>query len=130
LSRTAHHIPYKHWNIKKRTQEYKSWPPSRRGIVQWEETLGVILYDLRFYAGCKRQPQLIRRERWETSYGKTWGHAGGLAHGLAEIYQGAIRSRERVYATQIRKLANAGSDLDELIEPEGRVRHGAVWDAW
>lgn len=131
MSRTLHHVRYKHWNVKvpRLTTVYR-WGIGGVGLDYEDEVIGVELYDLRFYAGCKRQPQLVHRSREECSYVRTWGHAGGAAHGIAKEIAGAKRAEWRDYALDVTKAHRAGSDLEGLLEPEGRTRHQALWEAW
>jgi len=64
-----------------------------------------------------------------------WG--GGCLHGhfgtdaaqwrAAEI-EGGFRSGLRHFAREAVKAHRAGADLEALLEPEARTRHGALWD--
>jgi hypothetical protein len=138
-------VRYKHWNIQqldpywgysddqyekvgKRGRRLK--PGATPGWVPRMHAVGHQLCDLRFYAGCKRQPQQVRRHRKDDSYVLTWGHTGGAAHGIAKAIAGARRAEWRTYALEVAKVHRAGSDYEELLEPEGRTRHQALWEAW
>lgn len=130
MSRTMHHVTWKHWNVKatKLITVYR-WGIGRVGLAYEDETLGNELHDLRFYAGCKRTPQPIHLIRWYTDYCTTWGHAGGLAKGYARKHRRRTRNEERAYGRDILKAYRAGEDPDEYTEPEGRTRHSALWEA-
>lgn len=127
MSRTAHHVRRQHWNVKAFEQE--------RWRVPWEkdfrfslDEVGLILYDLRFYAGCKRTPQKIRKVVTDDNW---LGHGGASAvQHIAREFRSRQRNEERLYARNVRKMARAGGDLEEAPEPDGRTRHSAIWDAW
>jgi hypothetical protein len=127
VSRTAHHISRSHWNVK--TLEVERWrvPWEQEFRASWNE-VGHIQYDLRFYAGCKRIPEMTRHSVTK----RNWlGHGGSSAvRGYARKFWGRQRNEERMYALDIRKTAQAGGDLEEIPEPDGRTRHSAIWDAW
>lgn len=146
MSRTAHHIGRQHWNVK---EPYFRWgydedqyiggsrsgwrsrklkPDAVWGLVQDEHEIGLVLHDLRFYAGCRRVPQRIRRHVTEDSW---LSHGGSDAvQGIARKFWNRQRTEERTYGLNIRKTARAGGDLEETPEPDGRTRHSAIWDAW
>jgi hypothetical protein len=144
MSRTMHHVRYKHWNIKrpdyywgyaddqyekvsKRSRRVK--PGAVPGWVMDPDTVGVELYDLRFYAGCNRVPQVVYLRREEHSYTQTWGHHGGAARGIAKEKHGQHRAQVREYGRNAVKVYRSGGDTDDMIEPEGRTRHTALWEA-
>ncbi len=128
MSRTLHHVRYKHWNIKRTTLVYR-WGIGGVGLDYEDETIGVELYDLRFYAGCNRVPQVVYLRREEHNYTQTWGHHGGAARGFAKERHGQYRAQVREYGRNAVKVYRSGGDTDDMIEPEGRTRHSALWDA-
>lgn len=130
MSRSLNHVRYKHWNIR-HTVVYAvgSWS-TWAGLNEDEETDGVELYDLRFYAGCKRVPQVVHRIRYDYSYTRTWGHANGVARSYAKEQTGMHRAAVRAYGRDIVKAYRSGGDLDDYVEPEGRTRHRALWEAF
>jgi hypothetical protein len=129
LSRTAHHKRWKHWNVKKPVVcFYGSWS-AYHGLSDEEETIGNVQYDLRFYAGCKRTPKKISIVHWYHNYAMTWGHYGGAAKGIAHEQRCLTRGEERAYGQDVKKLHRAGEVFDDILEPEGRTRHRALWDA-
>lgn len=131
MSRTAHHKPWKHWNIKRTSVScYPSGTPYRGQLRVEEETAGDAMSDLRFYAGCKRIPQHVSIVRWYYGYYVTWGHYGGAAEAIARKYRSRARAREREYGLEVSKVYRAGGDIDEILKPESRTRHQALWDAW
>lgn len=123
MSRTNTTTPWKRWNIKKARSW--SWDPD-----EWYQT-GNELWDLRFYAGCKRQPQLIHRS-FDTR-GKYCSkiHLGPrIAASYALSRRNKTRTTEREYTEAARKLWNAGEDVDDLRDPI-ESQHGAIlWDIW
>lgn len=121
MSRTAHHTPSAHWN----QRAVEAEPDDR--FEPFDRPLGHVVYDLRYFAGARRVPDLVRiRVR---SGGLVYGHGGSSAVGdLARSQAGARRSVERAFAAEAVKAHRAGRDLDGLLEPEGRTRHGAIWD--
>lgn len=130
MSRSLHHVRYNHWNIKRTVLDYRGRIGFRVEFGEYEDTLGVELYDLRFYAGCKRVPQTVHRIRFDYQYVRTWGHANGVAHSYAKEMAGMHRAAVRAYGRDIIKAYRSGGDLDEYTEPEGRTRHRALWEAW
>ena len=130
MSRTVHHVPQRRWN----RRELYAWARLERdeagaGAEFWPRThaVGHVLFDLRFPAGCRRVPQLLRHE--VVGGGYLHGHGGNSAiqWGAREI-EGGLRAAARAFAVEAVKAHRAGADLDELCEPEGRTRHGAIWD--
>lgn len=103
-----------------------------RWRVPWEkdfrfslDEVGLILYDLRFYAGCKRVPKKIRRVVTDDNW---LGHGGSDAvQGIAREFWNRQRNEERLYVLNTRKAAR--EDLEEILEPDSRTRHSAIWDA-
>lgn len=134
MSRTMHHVPWDRWNIKtvEVVERYRLSSNGHHlvgnGLDFEEHTVGHELYDLRFPAGCKRQPQKIHRIRYDYSYWRTWGHHHAVSE-WAKIRHRKKRAEEREFAGNVIKLARAGQPVDDLLEPEGRTRHSAVWDA-
>ena len=147
MSRTVHHVRYDHWNIKE--PDY-CWVPlwrlaegrefhlhHKRGgrdwvLVEQEQTVGNVLWDLRFYAGCKRVPaKLVHRTPCWAGWPYSWGHAGTSAiGGWANQIEGGLRADARDYAREAVKVHRAGGEVEELPEPDGRTRHSALWEAW
>jgi hypothetical protein len=118
-------VPYDHWNIPStRTRTF-------RGLYwQGDRMIGNEMYDLRFYAGCKRQPQTVHKiviaDGWDSKI-----HLGPrIAASYALRWRNRVRSAEREYNHTVRGLWNAGEDVDDLLEPADS-RHGAIlWDIW
>lgn len=131
MSRTNTTTPYEHWNIRQVTVSYgPPWGPYYGERFVDSHGVGNEMYDLRFYAGCKRQPQVVHRE--VRTYG--WAnkiHLGPrIAAGYASHRRNVVRTAEREYNDAAAKLWNAGEDVDDLLEPADS-RHGAVlWDIW
>lgn len=130
MSRSLNHVRYKHWNIKRPRVATVYRYGIGAGLFYEEETMGAELYDLRFYAGCKRVPQTVHRVRYDYSYTRTWGHANGVARSYAKEQAGMHRAAVRAYGRDIVKAYRSGGDLDEYTEPEGRTRHRALWEAF
>ena len=87
------------------------------------------MYDLRFFAGCRRVPQRLRHA--VSGGGYVHGHGGTDAVGLkAREIECAIRTGWRAYAAEAVKAHRAGVDLVEMVEPDGRTRHEAIWDCF
>lgn len=134
MSRTMHHVPWAHWNVKvtEVVERYRLSSNGRRlignGLDIEEHTVGHELYDLRFFAGCKRQPQRVRHARRYDSYALTWGHHHAVSE-WAKIRHRRKRAEERAFAADVVKRARAGQSVDDLLEPEGRTRHSAWRDA-
>jgi hypothetical protein len=125
MSRTNHHRRYNRWNITRRKTHYpRTWNRYPGVIVEYDEPVGMEVYDLRFYAGCRRRPQLIHRVL--DTYGLyTWRmHHGrdGVAKSYADIREGQFRSSTRAYERLARAVWNAGGEVDEIGEPERRPR--------
>lgn len=129
MSRTAHHVRWKHWNVKRTVSDWEKPWTGRFGVIRYEETLGNVLNDLRFYAGCKGTPQPVTFQRWYYRYSQAWGHNGGVAKNYANKHRSQTRAEERAYAREILKAHRSDGDLDEALEPEGRTRHRAIWEA-
>jgi len=129
LSRTMHHVAWKHWNLKRPTVYVYAMYSPYNGLEDGDETVGHELYDLRFYAGCRRTPQLVHLVRRYTGYSDTWGHAGGVAKGYGRKHRRRTRNEERTYGRDVLKAHRAGEDADDYLEPEGRTRRSAIWEA-
>ena len=86
---------------------------------------GNVIVDLRFFAGCKRTPQRVRREVARVGY--SFGCSEAVQSRAREI-EGGIRARLRAFAAEVAKTSRAGGDVGELLEPDARTRHEAVWD--
>lgn len=122
MSRTNNTTRYDHWNIKKARSW--SWDPD-----EWYR-VGTELYDLRFYAGCKRQPQLVHREIVTYGWASKITLRPRIAARCARKRRNGVRTAEREYNDVARKLWNGGEDVDDLLEPADS-RHGAIlWDIW
>ncbi len=142
MSRTLSHVPYKHWNVR---EPHISWgyddeqfethgkrggklkPGATREWVVDMVAEGVELTDLRFYAGCRRVPQVIRKTRASYTYAGTWGHCSGVARGIAKEIAGSDRAAVRTYGRAVAKAYRSGGDVDDYLEPDGRTRHAAIW---
>jgi hypothetical protein len=121
LSRTAHHTPFAHWRL----QGVEVFPNGWIDPYQWP--IMHVLYDLRYFAGCRRHPQKVRASvRWG---GYVHGHGGSRAAAIrgAEI-EGGLRVDWRAFAAAAVKAHRAGGDVDDLLEPDARTRHQALWD--
>ena len=111
MSRTVHHIRQEFWNHR----DHRSAPVAH------------VLFDLRFAAGCRRVPQRLRHE--VTGGGYLHGHMDSADVGeRAREFQSIMRAEMRVFSIDAIKFYRAGSDLEELREPNGRTRHSAIWD--
>lgn len=127
MSRTNHHRRYKRWNI---TRD--------RVTLRWNGALeidsareGMEVYDLRFYAGCRRTPQAVHRVLdfhgrypWRILYG-----AYGVAKSYADIREGQFRAATRTYVQLVSFTWNAGGDVEEIGEPDRRPRT-IDYDLW
>jgi|SRR6185437_12833283 len=147
MSRTAHHVRYEHWNIRRpdyywaprwRLEAGVEFYPHRKSggggwvLARHEEILGNVVYDLRYYAGCKRVPRkIVRRTPDWGGWPYAWGHGGmaGVKHWADQI-EGGIRAAARDYARAAVKTHRAGGDVEELLEPDGRTRGSALYEAW
>lgn len=147
MSRTNHHRRNpKRWNITE--VEYRwGWKTEPRKLKrrvyrfaveprEWIRTeeqrqIGMETWDLRFYAGCRRRPQLIHRVLdFGTWYPWRFHHGtGGTARSYADIREGQFRSAVRAYERLARAVWNAGGDVDEIGEPEQRPR-SIDYDLW
>jgi hypothetical protein len=137
MARSVNHTPYNHWNVRTtRIRPAYWWRRGENinsdGLAEDERIISNVIYDLRYYAGCKRVPQLLahRTPDWG-GWPYTWGH-GGLRgwRSWSNQFEGGLRTAARQYTRDAAKLHRAGEDLDELLEPEGRHRHQALWDRW
>lgn len=148
MSRTNHHQRnYKRWNITGIEVRW-GWKTERRKVkrryydfiaepsewVATEETrhLGMELSDLRFYAGCRRQPELIhKRLEFYGRYPWRFHHGPGVAKPSADKWEGKLRGSVRQYVDEARDLYNAGDDwaIEDLVEPDLRPR-SIEWDIW
>jgi hypothetical protein len=131
MSRTNHHISFSRGNRRARELYYlKFWSPgyNRGELLENWFAYGNETWDLRFYAGCKRVPQVIHRvvDTRGTGY---YCHRLWLEPGLVKRY-GKIREREfraqtRRYVNETRLTWNAGGDVEEITEPD--VKTGDIW---
>lgn len=117
MSRTVHHVPCRHWN--------RRAPSSSLPVAH-------VLVDLRFAVGCRRVPKLLRHE--VPAHGFPYGHGG--THDVTTIayeFERRARAEWRTFAVDAIKSHRAGADLldlFDLLEPDSRTRHGAIWDAF
>lgn len=119
LSRTAHHVPFDHWN----GREDIEWRP---GSVYSEPT-GHTIWSLRYFAGCRRRPQQVRAHVRFGGY--LHGHGGTDDAGrMAAEYEASLRNGWRMYAAVVLKADRAGESVDGFVEPDGRTLHSALWD--
>lgn len=129
MSRTNHHRRYRRWNIE---EPYFAYWHHRDAKWEWEtHTTGMQIWDLRFYAGCRRRPQVIHRVLdfqgfypVRILYGRH-----GVAKSYGDIREGQFRTATRRYVGEARAVWNAGSDVDEVREPDSRPR-SIDWDLW
>lgn len=127
MSRTNHHRRYDRWNIME-DRVTINW----NGDLEIETTHeGMETWDLRFYAGCRRRPQLIHRvldfhglHPWRIHYGRD-----GTAKSYADIREGQFRTAERQYLEAARAAWNAGEDVEEINELDSRPQFIA-YDLW
>lgn len=123
MSRTNNTVLHAHWNVGR----FREWPWDPD---EWYQT-GNELWGLRFYAGCKRRPQLIHRSfdtRGKYCYRLFAGQ--GIAWGYANHRRRVVRAEEREFTNLVRQVHRAGGDLDDVLEPADS-RHGAIlWDIW
>lgn len=124
MARTVHHVPLRRWN----RREFDVGP--RTGLPEaFDWATGHVLWDLRFFAGCRRVPQRLRHE--VAGGGYIHGHGGTKAVQVrAREIEGGLRAGLRAFAAGAVKAHRAGADVGGLLEPEGRTRHEAVWDAF
>lgn len=119
MSRTAHHTPLKRWNQREHHE-------SVTGDWSYDWPTGNTITDLRFYAGCKRTPQRIRRE--VACVGYPVGHGGKATQVRAREIEGGFRAGLRAFAAGAAKTYRADGHVGDLLEPDARTRHGAIWD--
>lgn len=121
MSRTAHHVPLGRWN----QLEHEDDPRPGREGYDW--AVGHVVYDLRFFAGCRRRPQKVTASVRGGGY--IHGHGGTqVVQVRAREIEGGLRAGWRAFAATAVKTWRAGEDVGELLEPDGRTRHQAVWD--
>lgn len=148
MSRTNHHRRnYKRWNMTE-TEYTWGWKTERRKVGrrrhydciveprEWictEEVrqVGMETWDLRFYAGCRRRPQMVHRALdfydrypWRFHHG-----TGGTARSYADTREGQFRTAVRRYVHEARAVWNAGGEVDGLREPDRRPR-SIEYDLW
>lgn len=133
MSRTNTTTPCMYWNIVDVTvTPGPPWEPYHRGKPYVDiHGIGNEMYDLRFYAGCKRQPQVVHMS-FDTRgrYCSKIYLGPRIAASYALCRRNKTRAAEREYVEAARKLWNAGEDVDDLLEPADS-RHGAIlWDIW
>lgn len=139
MSRTNHHTNYRRANLAETHWQVSSgWdrgPDAQRipysTLYPRRVQVGNETWDLRFYAGCRRIPELVHIvvDNRGAYCSKLWLEPG-LAKSAAKLARGVKRARDRDYAVLARKTWRAGEDVHELLEPEGRNRHSADWDLW
>lgn len=119
MSRTVHHVAFDHWN-ERHDIEF------RPGDT-YSEPVGHTIWDLRYYAGCRRIPERVRAHVRFGGY--LHGHGGSDDAGrLAAEYEASLRNGWRMFAAAAVKAHRGGGGLDGLLEPDGRHRHCALWD--
>lgn len=147
MSRTNHHRRNPgRWNMTA-TEYVWGWKTEprtlRRRVYQlaaepreWVRTeeqreVGIETWDLRFYAGCRRRPQVVHRAlNFHTPYPWRFHHGtGGTARSYADIHERQFRMDARRYAELARAVWNAGGEVDEVREP-GRRPRSIEWDLW
>lgn len=125
MSRTNHHRRYNRWNMNRTELSWgPSYGPYRGQLTEDETKVGMEVWDLRFYAGCRRRPQVIHRVfdshglyTWRMFYGRD-----GVAKSYGDIREGQFRTASRRYVQAARAAWNAGEDVDEINEPDKRPR--------
>jgi hypothetical protein len=132
MSRTNHHRRYDWWNMKEPDVYWgKPWSAYEGQIFVEERTIGMEVWDLRFYAGCRRTPQVIHRVLDFHDLYPVRIHYGrdGVAKSYGDIREGQFRTATRRYVDEARMTYNAGGDVDEICEPDKRPR-SIDWDLW
>ena len=132
MSRTNTTVPWRHWNIKQIRMFYGApWSPYRGEFFIDISGIGNEMYDLRFYAGCKRQPQVVHKSfNTRGRYCSKIYLGPRIAASYANQRRRRTRASEREYEILTRDLWNAGDEVDDLIDPRDS-RHGAIlWDIW
>lgn len=146
MSRTNHHQTYGHWNLVDvyyhwgwKTETYKIKRRVHRRVAEPREWIlealdsqrGNETWDLRFYAGCKGIPQVIRRTMdtygsyaWRFHHGRN-----GVAKTAADKWEAKFRGDTRRYEDECRTAYNAGYDVDDVLEPGNRPR-SIEYDLW
>lgn len=121
MSRTAHHVPLNRWN----QLEHEDDPRPGRGGYDWP--VGHVVYDLRYFAGCRRRPQRVRASVRGGGY--IHGHGGTqVVQVRGREIEGGLRAGWRAFAAEVVKARRGGFDIEQLVEPEARTRHQALWD--
>lgn len=126
MSRTNNTVPYEHWNITatRNRRTYGGY------FGQDEYGIGNEMYDLRFFAGCRRIPQVIHREIMTYGWDSKIHLGPRIAASHALHRRNWVRTAEHEYNHTARRFWNAGEDVDDLLEPADS-RHGAIlWDIW
>jgi len=132
MSRTNHHRDYHRWNFTTREIYYnKPWTPWAGELTFEDRAVGMETWDLRFYAGCRRTPQVIHRLLDFRGQYPIRIHYGrrGRAKGYADHWEAKFRGDTRRYEDECRAAYNAGYDVDDVLEPNHRPR-SIEWDLW
>ena len=140
MSRTNHHQRnYKKWNlVGERVRVSNGWNRDDdgnrvpRGVIYTEDwPHGMEVWDLRFFAGCRRRPQLIHRVLdFHGRYPARFHYGtGGTARSYADMREAEFRTFGRHYENECRLVYNAGGDVDEITEPDLRPR-SIEYDLW
>lgn len=135
MSRTNHHVSYNRANRRARELYFLNfWNPgyNRGELLENWFAYGNETWDLRFYAGCKRVPQVVHKVI-DTRGSGYYCHRLWLESGIVKVYgkirQREFRASERRYADLARLTWNAGEDVEELLEPSTKTRD-IWWDVW
>lgn len=132
MSRTNHHRrSYDRWNLIEVEVYYgKRWTPYRGQFFEEDRRVGMETWDLRFYAGCRRTPEVVHRElHFHGRYPWRFHHGPGNAGPAAAKQEAKFRADARRYTDEARGVWNAGGDVDELREPDRRP-WSIEWDLW
>lgn len=135
MSRTNHHISFSRGNRRAKELYFLNfWSPgyNRGELIENWFAYGNETWDLRFYAGCRRVPQVIHKVVDTHGSGyycyRLWLEPG-IVKRYAKLRQREFRAQERQYTRRARALWNAGEDVDELTELNDRP-HDIWWDVW
>lgn len=146
MSRTNHHRRNcKRWNLaeteyvwgwkteprKLRRRVYRVYAEPREWVrTEEQRPIGIETWDLRFYAGCRRTPQVVHRVLdFHGRYPWRFHHGPGNAKPCADKWESKLRADARRYVEEARATHNAGEDVDELYEPDLRPR-SIEYDLW
>lgn len=133
MSRTNKTTPYHRWNIREEQIWYgPNYGPWRGELLFDEKIVGSQLNDLRYFAGCKRQPQQIHCELRIWGWESLSSLESTQVKWFAKERRGRVRSREREYNRLTCDLWNAGDEVDDILEPlDSTPSCGAIlWELW